>query len=231
MARSHTSRRPPRVAGSRLRGQLLEGDQAPNPTATPKPAPVPDPAPTPTSGSVPAQSAPEPTPTPGSAPRPRRGWWLVATAAVVVVALAVVTTLLMVDWRRAQARANAVAEVPSLAKTYAAKILSYDYRHIRADAAAASGVTTGDYRGQYRQSMDQLIIPQATQVHAVVQAEVIDAGVTSVSDDGHQAVVLVYANQTVTNTRIKGSRVDQVRVRLTMVRAGHGWRVSKVDSL
>lgn len=180
---------------------------------------------------MPAQSAPEPTPTPGSAPRARRGWWLVATAAVVVVALAVVTTLLMVDWHRAQARANAVAEVPSLAKTYAAKILSYDYRHIRADAAAASGVTTGDYRGQYRQSMDQLIIPQAKQVHAVVQAEVIDAGVTSVSDDGHQAVVLVYANQTVTNTRIKGSRVDQVRVRLTMVRAGHGWRVSKVDSL
>ena len=163
--------------------------------------------------------------------RVRRGRLLVTVLAVLVVALAAATTSLTLGWLRAQARADALARVPSLAKTDAAKILSYDYRHIQADADAATGVITGAYRDQYRQSMDQLIIPQAQQVHAVVRAEVVNAGVSSVSADGDQAVVLVYANQTVTNTRVSGSRVDQVRVRLTMVRVGDGWRVSKVDSL
>ena len=150
---------------------------------------------------------------------------------VLVVALAVATAVLVLGWLRAQARADAMARVPALARTDAARILSYDYRHIQADADAATRVITGGYRDQYRQSMDQLIIPQAQQVHAVVQAEVLNAGVSSVSDDGRQVVVLVYANQTVTNTRITGSRVDQVRVRLTMVRVGDGWKVSRVDSL
>jgi hypothetical protein len=35
----------------------------------------------------------------------------------------------------------------------------------------------------------------------------------------------------VTNDNVKGSRVDQVRVRLTLVRHGDTWRVSKVDPL
>lgn len=172
----------------------------------------------------------------GAATRPAHGaipriWWAVTGLAVIAVVMAVFTTILLLRWQRAEARAQARAEVPSLAKTYAAKILSYDYRHIRQDADAAARVTTGDYGRQYRQTMDQLIVPQAQQVHAVVQAEVLNAGVSSVSEDGRQAVVLVYANQTVTNDRLKGARVDQVRVRLTLVKSGGTWRVSKVDPL
>ncbi|HEX5496829.1 MAG TPA: hypothetical protein VFX70_19880 [Mycobacteriales bacterium] len=309
MIRSHTSRRPPRVAGSRLRGRPPAADPAAGST-TADPAGAPDPLDVPGQPgqrSVPSEQsgppadpvghsdgatrprpwrprpgpaspespddpdlthvtditdiaaaarvagraegtgdgvtegpelpgAPDPSPGPRAGRtrprrRPGRAWWPVAVAGVVVVTLGVVSTLLTLRWQRAEARADAVAEAPSQAKSDAARILSYDYRHIRADADAAAEVTTGDYRSQYRQSMNQLIIPQAQQVHAVVQAEVINAGVARVSDDGHQVVMLVYANQTVTNTRIKGSRVDQVRVRLTMVRVGGDWRVSKVDSI
>lgn len=228
------------VTGAGDSGVETQPARRPRPSPRPRPRRVTEPATTATE--VPAAVRPSRTrraavaarTTATSAAGLRRlagRWWLVALLAVGVVLAAIITGYLFVDWRHASARAEARREVPSLAKTYAAKILSYDYRHIRQDADTASAVTVGDYRRQYRQSMDQLIIPQATGLKAVVRAEVLNAGVTEVSDDGRQAVVVVFANQTVTNTRIQGPRVDQVRVRLTMVRDDGSWRVSKVDSL
>jgi Mce-associated membrane protein len=149
----------------------------------------------------------------------------------VVLALAVLTASLAVSYRRGQAQAAAEAAVLAPAKTAAARILSYDYRHIEQDAAQTSAVLTGVFRGQYEAVMRQQIVPQAPRQRAVVQAEVLAAGVTSVSPDGRQAVVLIFANQTVSNTSTPQPRVDQVRVRVTLDRVGARWLVSKVDAL
>ncbi|MEN3356302.1 MAG: Mce-associated rane protein [Mycobacteriales bacterium] len=154
-----------------------------------------------------------------------------AVMVVVVIALAGLTALQAVGYHRARARAAAEAAVLGPAKTAAARILSYDYRHIDRDASQASAVLTGVFRGQYEAVMRQQIVPQAPKQHAVVQAEVLSAGVTAVSADGTQAVVLIFANQTVSNTSTPQPRVDQVRVRLTLDRVGQGWLVSKVDAL
>jgi Mce-associated membrane protein len=156
---------------------------------------------------------------------------VLAALAVVTVGLAVLTASLAVGYQRGRARAAAEAGVLAPAKTAAARILSYDYRHIEQDAAQTSAVLTGVFRGQYEAVMRQQIVPQAPKQRAVVQAEVLAAGVTAVSPDGTQAVVLIFANQTVSNTSASQPRVDQVRVRLTLDRVGASWLVSKVDAL
>jgi Mce-associated membrane protein len=154
-----------------------------------------------------------------------------AVLAVLAVALAGLATTLGLDYHRARVRAATEAAVLAPAKTAAARLLSYDYRHIDQDAAQASAVLTGVFKGQYEAVMRQQIVPQAPKQRAVVQAEVLAAGVTTVSPDGAQAVVLVFANQTVSNTSSPQPRVDQVRVRLTLDRVDGVWLVSKVDAL
>jgi Mce-associated membrane protein len=151
--------------------------------------------------------------------------------AVLAVSLAGLTATQAVSYHRARVRAAAEASVLGPAKAAAARILSYDYRHIEQDATQAIAVLTGVFRGQYEAVMRQQIVPQAPKQHAVVQAEVLGAGVTSVSPDGAQAVVLIFVNQTVSNTSAPRPRVDQVRVRLTMDRVGAAWLVSEVDAL
>jgi Mce-associated membrane protein len=148
-----------------------------------------------------------------------------------VAVLAVLTWNLAGSHQRARARAAAEAEVLAPAKAAAARILSYDYRHVRQDEAAAAGVLTGAFRGQYESVMRQQVVPQAPKQRAVVQAEVLAAGVSGVSADGRQAFVVVFANQTVSNSSTRQPRVDQVRVRLTLDRVGDRWLVSKVDAL
>jgi Mce-associated membrane protein len=154
-----------------------------------------------------------------------------ATVVALVVLLAVLAGALALNYHRARVRAAAEVAALGPAKTAAARILSYDYRRIDQDATQASAVLTGVFKGQYEAVMRQQIVPQAPKQRAVVQAEVLAAGVTSVSPDGAQVVVLIFANQTVSNTSSAQPRVDQVRVRLTLDRVGGAWLVSKVDAL
>ncbi|HYT10619.1 MAG TPA: hypothetical protein VEL73_08155 [Mycobacteriales bacterium] len=150
---------------------------------------------------------------------------------VAAVALAALALVLVQGQRRTTARADAEQAVLVPAKTAAARILSYDYRHLPQDTDAASHLLTGTYKGQYEDAMRRLIVPQAPKQQAVVSAEVLSAGVSSVNRDGDQAVVVVFANQTVSTTSLTQPRVDQLRVRLTLDRVDGRWLVSKVDAL
>jgi len=150
---------------------------------------------------------------------------------IVVAALAAFAVHLALAYTDARSRSAAEREVLVPAKSAAARILSYDYRHIQQDATQGAAVLTGDFRIQYETVMRQQIVPQAPKQRAVVQAEVLSAGVSGMNADGTQAVVLVFANQTVSNTATNQPRVDQVRVRLTLDRVSGRWLVSKVDAL
>jgi Mce-associated membrane protein len=156
---------------------------------------------------------------------------VLAALGVLAVALTAIIVHLGMDYQRTRARAAAEAEVLAPAKAAASRILSYDYRHIEQDATAGAGVLTGAFRGQYETVMRQQVVPQAPTQRAVVAAEVLAAGVSGVSPDGKQAFVVVFANQTVSNTATPQPRVDQVRVRLTLDLVDGQWLVSKVDAL
>ena len=186
----------------------------------------------PTGDTAPAEAtAPAPGAQAGDTAPAGRRRLAVLVLAVMAAALAALAVALGVSYQHARDRAAAQTAALGPAKAAAARILSYDYRHIEQDAAQTVAVLTGDFRGQYETVMRQQIAPQAPAQRAVVQAEVLSAGVTSVNGDGTQAVVLVFANQTVSNQATPQPRVDQVRVRLTLDRVGDAWLVSKVDAI
>jgi Mce-associated membrane protein len=115
-------------------------------------------------------------------------------------------------------------------------VLSYDYRHLDRDFAAARARLTGHFRDEYRKTTTTVVGPTASKYHGVVKATVAQptggspaAAVISASAD--RAVVLLFVNQVTTSTQVSGSRVDLNRVRMTVALTSDGWRVSGVDAL
>ena len=74
-----------------------------------------------------------------------------------------------------------------------------------------------------------MVRPTATEVRAVVKADVAASSV--VRADQNRVVVLLFVNQTTTSTRLDAPKVDLNRVRLTMDRVDGRWLVSKVVAL
>ncbi|WP_405805123.1 hypothetical protein OG729_07800 [Streptomyces sp. NBC_00210] len=171
------------------------------------------------------------------AARGRRRGRICALLAVLVAAMLVAVGVLgstYGDGRRADgARVQALA-----AATQAAPIvLSYDYRRLEKDFAAARDHLTGKFRDEYRRTTTTVVAPTAAKYHGVVKATVVKppaggapaASVVSASPD--KAVVLLFVNQVTTSTQVTGPRVDLNRVRMTLTRTDAGWKVSAVDAL
>ncbi|MQA23876.1 MAG: hypothetical protein GEU94_00065 [Micromonosporaceae bacterium] len=134
----------------------------------------------------------------------------------------------------AEATARADREATAAAAAAAEAIFSYDYRSFDDSVANGLAFTTGDFKKEYRKTTGSL---KATAVKekAVVRANVKLMSVADrPADCGEDAAecveVLLYVNQFRTNANIKGEKVDQNRVVLTMVRirdekTGHDWLV------
>ncbi|MFI6440550.1 hypothetical protein [Streptomyces sp. NPDC050759] len=174
---------------------------------------------------------------PGTATR--RGPWRRRLNAVLCVLLAAGLAVVGVlgwryreDVRAEQARVQAV----TAARQAAPVVLSYDYRHLDRDFAAARARLTGHFRDTYRKTTTTVVGPTARKYHGVVKATVAQptggspaASVVSCSAD--RAVILLFVNQVTTSTQVSGSRVDLNRVRMTLTRTSDGWKVSAVDAL
>ncbi|HEY3713543.1 MAG TPA: hypothetical protein VGL39_03370 [Jatrophihabitantaceae bacterium] len=161
----------------------------------------------------------------------RRRWIPAAVAVALVVALAIVDGLLWQDWRNQPGKSERRERLVASVNVAVAKVLSYDYRHLDADEAAASGYLTGKFKDQYVASMNTTIKPGAPDAHAVVIGEVGSSAVTSVSGDGKQAVLLVLGQQTVTNTTQKQPRYDVVSLRVTAQLVHGKWLVADLATL
>jgi Mce-associated membrane protein len=118
------------------------------------------------------------------------------------------------------------------ARSAVAAILSYDYRSIGSDIAAAKADTTGRFAQQYAGTAPQLL-SEATQVKAIVQATVGSTGVVSATPT--DVVVLAFVDQaTVRETpgkKTPTTRIDQSRVEVTMTKVGTRWLVSSLSAL
>jgi len=152
-------------------------------------------------------------------------------AALLVITLIAVAALSLVAFRiRAGDRVETARDqATAAAQSDAVSILSYDYRHLDRDFAAARKTLTGSFARDYRATTSQMVRPGAAQYHVVVKAEVAASSVVSATAD--RVVVLLFVNQTTTSTRLAGPRVDLNRVRLTLVKVGGSWLVSNVVAL
>jgi len=116
------------------------------------------------------------------------------------------------------------------AATAAQDLSSYDYRTLESDIKTAASQTTGKLRSDYEKQA-QAIMTTARQQQVVVNAQTVKSGVVSATPG--QVIVLVFLNRTTSKTA--GSSAgqqrtpDQLRLLMTMEKAGGRWLVAKVD--
>lgn len=245
--------RRPRVAGERRRpvgeapdapGEVSAGPAQP----TPSPADVESPRPrrrwplrgakaagVPATEPAPPSEGPDhPVPAEPRAPRRRPG--LVAGVLTGLCVLLVITDVLFYTGlpgvfsgiHNRAAVSSARTEAVSAASDAAVSLLSYDYRHMDADIAAAAKHLTPTFRREYVKTADAVKQP-AKDSQARVSALVSDAGVIQASAD--QATVLLFVTQTVQNTKLSAPRADLYRVRMRMENVDGHWLVDSVEAL
>jgi len=125
----------------------------------------------------------------------------------------------------AAARDSALGAATSAVST----ILSYSYKTLDRDFARAEAQLTPAFRKQYLQTTAKAVRPLATRYHATSSAQVAAAGVVTATVN--RVVVLVFVDQTETNTRLTAPRLDRPRVVATLVRSGDRWLVDKLTTI
>ncbi len=153
-----------------------------------------------------------------------------AVAAVVVAAL----VLSILQWTGARSRydsANALrSSALHSATTYGVYLSSYDYSNLNGPAAPWTEVdqhSTPSFRKDFDATKANLMT-LVNDYKATAKGKVIAAGLSSVSSK--QAVVLLFIDQTVTNTAQKpGTSTQPLRVQLVMVRQQGHWLIDKLQ--
>ncbi len=173
--------------------------------------------------------ASEPAASGSPAARFRRVDVALLAASALVVGLAILAGLLVLQVRADDRVEQARTQARAAAESSAVTLLSYDYRHLDRDFAAARKLLTGGFADDYASTTEKVVRPTAEQVKAVVTAEVVSSSV--VRAEQNRAVVLLFVDQTTTSTRVEGPQVDLNRVRMQLVRSGGRWLVSGVDAL
>ncbi|MFG2469358.1 hypothetical protein ACGFXB_28410 [Streptomyces canus] len=175
---------------------------------------------------------------PGPGTATRRGPLRRLNAVLCVLLAAGLVAVGVLGWRyREDVRAEqARVQALTAARQAAPVVLSYDYRHLDRDFAAARARLTGHFRDTYRKTTTTVVGPTARKYHGVVKATVAQPtngspAASVVSSSADRAVILLFVNQVTESTQASGSRVDLNRVRMTLTRTADGWKVSAVDAL
>jgi Mce-associated membrane protein len=195
----------------------------------------------PGAGSKPRSPRPEArTPKPDRADDPSGSGRTVPTrilaglAAVAVLLVATAAWLGLGTWdvrtvQSADAAETASQAAPAAAERAAATILSYNYKSLGGDEAAAERTMTPAYKKKYGQTFDKLVKPNAAKLQARVSADVKSSGVTNADPD--RVDVLMFVNQTTTSTANGGQpQVALNRVTFHMVKQKDTWLVDNITS-
>lgn len=178
---------------------------------------------------------PDDTETPGSAaeePEPvvNHGTWrrrlIAAAIAVLVLALGGVGGFFGWQYVGERQIANAGAAALNTANSYAVTLTSVDTGNLDANFAAVLDGSTGEFHDMYAKSSSELrtlLIDHKATGHGVV----VNSAVKSATAD--EVVVLLFVDQTVTNTEVPDPRVDRSRMVMTMQNIDGRWKAAKVE--
>lgn len=220
-----------RIAGERTGAGRPAGDSARGAESTPvadrTAPPVSTDAPAPSTEEAPARRESRPVRTPVLA--------ALAVAAVLLVAFA--ASGLGLDgvgvqaWRSVDEHTeveSAQRAAPAAAERAAAAILSYSHESLETDRDTAARFMTADYRKKYLDTFG-LVLENAPEVKAVVEAEIKASGVAHADPD--RVNVLLFVNQTTTSTANQGEpQIALNRVMMTMQRQDGTWLVDDITS-
>jgi Mce-associated membrane protein len=162
--------------------------------------------------------------------QPTIGKWLrrVLAATAVVLFVAAVALAGFFWWQLKQERDVDAAgrEALAVAQNYAVILTSVDNTKIDENFAQVLDGATGEFKDMYSQSaaqLRQLLIDNK----AVSHGTVVDAGIKSATKD--KVELLIYVDQSISNTVNPQPRIDRSRVTITMERIDNRWLASKVD--
>lgn len=160
--------------------------------------------------------------------RKRRPRALTIALTLVIVVLLALSGFL--GWRfleRRQADSARAAAVDAGTR-YATDLASYDFTNLAGNFTTVTANSTEKFAQQYKQVSDnltQLIVQmKATSKGAVTQLGVVES-------DADHAVLILFLDQTITNTNSPQPRVDRNRMRLNLVRNGDRWLIDDVQLL
>ncbi|OBI31052.1 tetratricopeptide repeat protein [Mycobacterium sp. E2238] len=111
---------------------------------------------------------------------------------------------------------------------YAQVLTSIDSNKVDENFRQVLDGATGEFKDMYTQSsvkLRQLLIDNKATAHGVV----VDSAIQS--ESANKVVVLVFIDQTVTNTAAPDPRIDRSRIKMTMEKVDDRWRASKVQLL
>ena len=110
----------------------------------------------------------------------------------------------------------------SAAERAVGPILSYDYRHLDEDQAAAESYMTSGYQQNY-DKLFAVVKQNAPSTKTVVTGKVISSGIVRSGTD--RVEVLLFVDQSTTNKQNKGPVVYKNQVRAQMEKVGGDWLV------
>ncbi|MFI5508924.1 DUF3329 domain-containing protein [Mycobacterium sp. NPDC051804] len=148
--------------------------------------------------------------------------------AVVAIFIAALGTSGFLGWQLWQEKQvdQASQQAQQAAVTYAQILTSIDSNKVDENFAQVLDGSTGEFKDMYSQSsvqLRQLLIDNKATAHGVV----LDSAVQSASKD--KVVVLLFVDQSVSNTSVPDPRVDRSRIKMTMENVDGQWRASKVE--
>ncbi|KUI12214.1 hypothetical protein AU191_18650 [Mycolicibacterium acapulense] len=148
--------------------------------------------------------------------------------ALVLAFVALLGTTGFLGWQLWQERqvAQAGEQARAAAVTYAQVLTSIDSAKVDENFDAVLDGATGEFKDMYSQSssqLRQLLIDNKASAHGVV----LESAVQSATKD--KAVVLLFVDQSVSNTNVPDPRIDRSRIKMTMENVDGRWRASKVE--
>ena len=173
-----------------------------------------------------------PPPTYSVATVDRRSAWRILAALATLVAILLVTALvfLVVKVNAQDAASSRRTAVLAAAKKYGVYLSSYTYKNLTGNGSDWALVTenaTASFNRDFSATSGQLG-QLLKQYNASATGKVLDAGISSVSSS--RAVVLLFIDQTVTNSANKSAPVSQpLRVQLTMLHQHGKWLIDHLD--
>ncbi|CAM2912235.1 DUF3329 domain-containing protein [Mycobacterium intermedium] len=146
---------------------------------------------------------------------------------ILLISLAINGFLGWQQWQQRQLD-QAGQEAQQAAVNYAQVLTSIDSNNVDENFRQVLDGATGEFKDMYTQSsvqLRQLLIDNKATAHGVV----IDSAIESKSTD--KVVVLVFIDQTVTNTAVPDPRIDRSRIKMTMEKVDGRWKAAKVQLL
>jgi Mce-associated membrane protein len=151
-----------------------------------------------------------------------------AMLSVALVVALVLVGLLGLKVRHHDQQDSARRSAAATAQAYAVDLTTYDHTHLDADFQKVLDNSTGAFRAQYTeasQTLRDLIAKfQATATGKVLETAVLAA-------DSKHATLLLFVDQTVSNTNSKDPRVDRSRMKMSLEKHGGKWLISSLDLL